>query len=226
MFLGGVIVTKQKNNMLDFIKRNLKKSILFLIFIPSLLVFSFFSRGLNKDMGVENIIIKLKLLFSSYILAHLYSFSDWFTVYLGGEGSRTYDTSNNYYGFYTFNAITRYIDPNKENFRGIYNEYFSIDGVIHTNVYTIFRGLIMDFGIFGTFIFVILGGIIANKVYYTLIAKNKSVMGVVGFVFVFSFIYMSFLASLLYWTVTPLSFLLLYLILIIIVRPREFKKTA
>lgn len=226
IFFGSLIISNNNKNILLFFKKNFKKLIVAFLFIPLLLVYSFLSRGLNYNSGLADTISKLKFLFSSYILAHIYSFSDWFTAYTGGIATREYDISNNYYGFYTFNFITRHITDENRNVRGIYKEYFYYDDIIQTNVYTIFRGLIMDFNIFGSYLFIFFVGLLSHKLYHIYSYNKNNVFTFVVIIFLFSCFYMSFLSSLLYWTVIPLSFLLFYFILITLKYVCEGKTVA
>lgn len=223
IFLGGLIVTRKQGVSMQYLKKNIKKIVLVAVFIPLLLVFSFLSRGFNNNMSFDGFFFKLKHLFSSYILAHIYSFSDWFTAYIGGVATLDYNVSNNYYGFYTFNSITRYVSDKNINVRGVYSEYFRFEDVIQTNVYTVFRGLIMDFNIIGSFIVIIIIGLLSHKIYYIYSCDKNKVYALVSLIFLFSFLYMSFLSSLLYWTVAPLSFIIFYSILIFLKKSFESK---
>lgn len=215
MFLGGLYVSIHRHGLQHInTKKIIRNTKLFLITAPLLLIFSFLSRGFNASMSFTDALMRMKQLFSSYILAHVYSFSDWFNAYCGNKSSTmTYDISNNYYGFYTFNSITRYFDADKENIRGVYKEYYRYADVLETNVYTVFRGMIMDFTVIGALVVMFLFGFCVHKYYYALLTKREPLVASIILIFSIAFFYMSFLGSLLYWSVIPASFLIFYIVL-------------
>jgi len=176
---------------------------LFLIF-----TFSFLSRSLKIVDSSALFFKDLKRLFSYYTMAHMYSFSDWMQSYLGNITTINYDTSSNHYGYYTFNFITRYLFPDKPYTRGIFNEYYSYNGIIQTNVYTIFRGLIMDFGIVGALVLCFLVGFIIHKLYFDFLKSKSPFFTFIVMISFIAFLGTSFLASILTWTVVPVSFIL------------------
>jgi hypothetical protein len=88
---------------------------------------------------------------------------------------------------------------------GVYDEFFEIDGVLITNIYTAFRGLIFDFGLFGSLLFAVLAGLIANLSFYFLLCKRFAVIPVVIFIYMVGLIYQSYLVSSLTWVSVPVS---------------------
>ena len=216
LFLGGIFIVAHHKSYLKLLTyKNLKQALIVSIFIPFLITLSFMSRGLNNISNVSDFLDRTKKLFSSYTLAHLYAFSDWFGSFFGKPTVLEYDVSNNYYGHYTFNAITRYFNSDKKHIRGIYKEYYSYQEQMHSNVYTIFRGLIMDFGIIGSLLFMIINGLIIHKFYILFLKSNKPIFTTAFLIFMIGYFYTTFLASLLTWTVIPSAFVLFVLLLIL-----------
>lgn len=208
LFLGCFYVSwhfsKQK---VQFSKKHILYALASSVSLFLIFTFSFLSRGLKLSDSSFLFFKDLKRLFSYYTMAHMYSFSEWMQSYLGSNTTISYDTSYYHYGYYTFNFVTRYLFPDKEYIRGIYNEFYSYNGIIETNVYTIFRGLIMDFGILGSLFVCFLVGFIVHKIYVMfLISKSPFLTHVIMIGFI-AFLGQSFLASLLTWTVVPVAFL-------------------
>lgn len=216
LFLGTGFAWKVKNNkFLLFNRKNIILSVKWGLIFFVLLVASFLSRGLYRMESYHNIIIKLKYLFFTYFLAHIYAFSDWFNSFLGFESLLEYDNEINGYGYYTFNFITRYYDSNKEPIRGVYGEYFGKEDYFISCVYTIYRGLIMDFGLLGSLVAVFVFGYICHAIYDIYIKGKFLYFSLPAMIFMFVFFYMSFMGSYFYWTVNFITFLIVLILLTI-----------
>lgn len=216
LFLGvGFAYNVNNKSFSLFSKHNIiisvKSSFIFLV----LLILSFLSRGFSHLEDYQNIFIRMKYLFATYFLGHIYAFSDWFNSFLGFESINEYDNEINGYGYYTFNSITRYYDLNKEPIRGVFKEYFEVGDNFTSNLYTIYRGLIMDFGLFGSLIAIFLIGFVCHTIYYMYIKGKLIYFSLSALVSMFAFFYMSFMGSFLYWTVSLASFFIVFIILII-----------
>lgn len=215
-FLGSLLVTKFHNK--DFKLFNYKNNIkilklMLLMFV--ILIFSFKSRGMQNISDLTVLISKLRRSFSSYMFTHLYGFSDWFSAYLGQKSSIDYDVSNNYFGFYTFNFFTKYFVSKDNLIRGTYGEYFKYQDFMQSNIYTFFRGLIMDFGVLGAIIFIVINGILLHIFFYIFLKNKKPIFSTAILVFSIGYFYMSFLISLLTWNIIIFAFILFILILTI-----------
>ena len=159
-FLGGILVTSLQQNKLLLFKANILR-IIFKIssFSIVLFVFSLLSRGLQDEKDVGGFFEKLRFLLASYFFAHLYNFSEWVMAYWDGFKNSKFDISHYYYGFYTFTSIYRFFGYKKEIPDGIFDEFNITQDKMESNVYSIFRGMVMDFGLLGTVLFVFLLGI-------------------------------------------------------------------
>jgi len=213
-FLGGILITSlQQNKLLLFKLKHIKGILKIGLLSIILIVFSLMSRGLQDTNSVESFFERLRYLLASYFFAHLYNFSEWITVYWDGFQNSKFDISHYYYGFYTFTSIYKFFGYNKDAIDGVYNEFNNIHGQMESNVYTIYRGLIMDFGIFGTIIFTILNGLILHLCFYIFLNNRKPIITSSILIFMLSYFYISFGASLLTWSIVPFVFILFILLL-------------
>jgi len=216
LFLGaGFAYNLKEKNFILFKTKNISLALKWGLLIMVLLVASFFSRGFSNLNKYEEMFNRMKYLFASYFLGHLYAFSDWFNSFLGFESINKYETNVNFYGFYTFNAITRYFNSKKEPMRGVYTEYFTNEDSFTSLLYTIFRGLVMDFGLIGSLLVFLLFGFFTHIInsYYV---NNKYIpFTLTVMIFIFPIFYMSFMGSFFYWTVNIASFAILFVVLLI-----------
>jgi hypothetical protein len=152
----------------------------------------------------------------SYAFAHLFAFSDWFESYLGHDSIMTYDDPPHLtLGFWTGMALLENFYPNYDLPDGYYAEYFEIPGLIKTNIYTMYRGMIYDFGIVGSLLFVTgLGGVSAIA-YRRMLNRASTPSAQAFYVFLAGMIYSSYIISIGVWT-SPIaaSFLLLIILTI------------
>jgi oligosaccharide repeat unit polymerase len=183
------------------------------IFVLPLIGISFYSRGMSESDGVDEIGASLSNYFSSYFFGHLYAFSDWFSNYLWGASSIDYTSNEMRFGLYTFNGLFNLIGNPEPLPQGVFDEYFSIDNLLTTNIYTWFRGLLMDFGLVGSLIFMFLIGFVAHMSFIKLIFSRRPYAMYVGYVHMTGLFVHSFLNSLLMYNSTYATFILLWIVL-------------
>lgn len=211
-FLGSGLAFNLKKEF--FILFEIKKIIKFirLALVLFILIFvSFLSRGFSNITDYGQIIEKMKYLFATYFFGHIYSFSDWFNAFLGYTSAREYDISVNGYGYYTFNSVTRYYNLDKYRVRGVFPEFYH-DERFNSQIYTVFRGLIMDFGLSGSLIVMLLLGFLCHRIYAIYIGGRLNVVCLTSVIFMFACFYMSFMGSLFYWTAGAASFVITLII--------------
>ncbi len=226
LFLGGIMVTKIYNSSFDlFNRKNIFSSIKASLILFVFLVIGFMSRGLYNITNFGVLLFSLRRLFASYMLTHLYAFSDWFSAYLGIPTDLNYDVSNNYFGFYTFYFIGKKIVPKEKLIHGVYGEYFKYQDIIKSNIYTVFRGLIMDFGIFGAFFFLFIMGLFTHLVFYIFLLRKRPVISTALIIFIIGYFYISFIVSLFTWDIIIFSFLFFVAVLFINRYKFVFKKS-
>lgn len=164
-----------------------------------LMLFTFVARiGKINDEAFANANSKI----ASYV-AHLPAFDNWLNDYLNDDHYIDW-------GLKTFYGITNFIGL-VERKTGIFENYYvftSNDIEFKTNVYTVFRFHIEDFGIFGTFLFLfflsfiyrkikllsnkfplLLIAITANLLFYIFNSFLSSVWAYMSFILVFVFFY-------------------------------------
>jgi oligosaccharide repeat unit polymerase len=213
-FLGGILVTSIQQNKLLLFKANVLK-IVFKIgsFSIMLFTFSLMSRGLQEAKDVSVFFEKLRFLLASYFFAHLYNVSEWITAYWDGYNNSKFDISHYYYGFYTFTSIYRFFGYKKETPDAVFDEFNVIQEQMESNVYTIFRGMIMDFGIWGTIFFVFILGIALHLCFYIFLNSRKPIVFTVTTIFMLVVFYYSFIISVLTWNIVPFVFILFIILL-------------
>ncbi len=177
--------------------RLILKIISFILLMFPLVSISFLSRdGFSDFNDIEKVITQLNTSVNSYAFGQIYAFSDFFTHYLGFETELNYDDSYNSYGYYTFTSILNFFGGNKEFPIGIFSEGYSYSNVVATNIYTIFRGLIYDFGGVGTVCFMFMFGLLIHGFFYKLLCYRNSFFACAVFIVSVVFIQFTYLFSL------------------------------
>jgi len=151
------------NNKIGFGRRSIKLIFYFGILFLPLFIFSFKLRdGYNDDS--RSIILSTIL---SYVFGSIFAFSDFFSSYLGFNTLSRYVVENHYtLGYYTFKSLFDFFGGSKYFPPGYYYDFYSYDNFIQTNIFTIFRQLIQDFGVFGSIIFLSFIGFLVNSLYF------------------------------------------------------------
>jgi oligosaccharide repeat unit polymerase len=213
-FLGGILVSSLQQNKLLLFKASILK-IIFKIgsFSIILFIFSLMSRGLQDAKDISTFLEKLRFLLASYFFAHLFNLSEWITAYWDGFNNTRFDVSHYYYGFYTFTSIYRFFGYQKQTPDAVYDEYNVIQDQMESNVYTIFRGMIMDFGLFGTLLFIFLLGLAIHLCFYVFLKSRIPIISTALIIFMLVFFYYSFIISLLTWNIIPFVFILFIILL-------------
>ncbi len=198
-FIGAWLVTRLFNNDFRLPQVPLLPALLGVSALFGLVVASFVAR-IGGDVDI------LRYYLASYSSGHFFAFSDWFSDrYFGDSLFRSYDQAELQAGFYTFMGLFRALGDVRPVPLGVYDEFFVIDGVMMTNIYTVFRGLISDFGLFGSLIFAALAGFAANLSFYFLLCKRFPVTSVVIFIYIVGLIYQSYVVSSMTWISVPVS---------------------
>ncbi len=215
LFFGGVLVARIYDNNLYLInKRTIKNVILSSFIIVPAVVISFLSRGLHSSNDIDLIMHRLLRYLVSYAFGSIYAFSDWFSSYIGSGSAFCYRNENISYGFYTFMSIFKSIGIKKTIPPGVFDHFFTYKDLLVTNIYTVFRGLILDFGIFGSFVYIFIVGSFLHASFFVMLHKKNPLFSVAIYVFMIGYIYMTYLISMLMWSVIPVSFVLLCFVLV------------
>lgn len=214
LFFAGILITRIfKNHFYIFDNSTVKVTLTALLAVIPALIISFLSRGLYGNGDSEYLIQKLSYYISSYAFAHLYAFSDWFSFAMGGNSINNYSEHDLGYGFHTFTALFKILGSTEEVPHGVYEEYYKHEDLLQSNIYTIFRGIIMDIGLLGSLLYFLLSGILLHLSFYSLLCNKKPVIPVVIFIFMVGYFYESFIISIFIWNIIPFSIFLLTILL-------------
>ena len=206
-FAGSWLVTRIFQNDFRFPHISLFQGIAAILALSTFVITSFISR-IGLDFNT------LRFYIASYSSGHLYAFSDWFSHrYFETFSSNNYEQLSLEGGFYTFMAFFKFFGDSRYVPMGIYDEFFEVPGLLQTNIFTVFRGLISDFGLFGSLIFAAFVGLVSNLVFYVLVSNKNSTIGMVFFIYSVGFLYQTYIVSSLSWLSIPVSFFLTIFIL-------------
>lgn len=217
MFYAGTLVRRLRvgdHRLAD--KQTLSRGAVGVLLLLPFVTVSFISRGLYAGSGVAaDFYDSLLRYYVSYTSAHVYAFSDWFAWYTGGSAEQFYGAEQPTVGFYTFMSIFRLLGDERLVPPGVYEEYFQYGIYVQTNIYTFFRGLITDFTLPGSLIFMAILGVILHYSFVSMAKKPFSAWGTALYISFAGFVYTSFIISLLIWNSTYGSFLVIAVVLLI-----------
>jgi len=203
LFWGTLIVYKIRAGDKKICSLNELRHLLFYaIPVLFLLFFSFLSRRVGGMRGSDlPLLEQISIFFASYTSAHTYAFLDWFTNYISPDGVSRYVDNLGQYGFYTFMAIAKpFQHLAVEVPHGVYTEYFDHNnGEIRSNIYTIFRGLIADYGMTGSFFVIFVMGYLCNLVFFSLLRFKSCALPAPLAIVIVGFFCTSFIISLFIW---------------------------
>jgi len=212
-FIGSNVLMKLQSNQLKlFDKKILIKFLIYGLILIVPIIISVISRGNDLLIGVSALDLLLHS-FNSYLLGSFFAFSDFFASYLGFDSLVEYAHNVNYWGRYTFKPLFDAMDMGAVFPVGIFSEQYKITGLINTNIYTIFRGLIYDYGLFGSVVFIFISGLIINSAFYKLLCDKENFFLSIFFITSIVFIFFTDLMSLFMARYTLPVFVLLYVIL-------------
>ena len=165
------------------------------IFIPLILV-SFVSRlGEFDPSNISSIIEPLLFSLYSYTLGQVYAFADFFAYTIGSSSNSPFEDEYYSMGAYTFASIFDMLGIGKEFPPGMYNESGAHLEVFRTNIFTFFRGLIYDFGVVGSIIFIFIFGLFCHFITYYVLIRTRAWFLISIFIAILVFIFMGYLFS-------------------------------
>lgn len=200
IFFAGIMIARFQHNIFSLLSRRaLPTLILGLLLVIPLVTASFLARGVSSGAG-QSLVEALAPYWASYTSGHLFAFSDWFGNYTGQPSAQFYDDPGMTGGFYTFMSIFKLFGDDRPIPLGVYGEYLVIPPYIGTNIYTMFRGMIHDYGITGSLVFLTFLSYLFHRSYRAIITSAMPAMSVSVFIFMIAFIYQSFIISAFMWT--------------------------
>lgn len=193
-YISGTFVRIIFNDFsFHFNKKNIIFLILFFLMSLILIIISISTRHDQKEF-LALIIVSSKAILG-YAFGQLYAFSDFFNHLIGSNSLNAYTHELGSYGKYTFTSIYSLLIE-KVNFPpGTYYDYYNYNNFIMTNIFTFFRGLINDFGIFGTMLFMYLSGLVIHFFYFRLLKYKFSYLSISFFILSMLFIINSYMFS-------------------------------
>lgn len=194
-FYAGILVYRISSGTLHLVGKGGRTSLAIYAGIVLLIVTAtFMSHGVYAP-DASGVGQWLTARFASYTSGHLYAFSDWFAFSLGRHSELTYNHDTASHGFYTFATLFKMLGSQEVLPMGVYDDWYSYGGVLESNVFTMFRGLIIDFGYAGAVLFMSVVGLLFHGAFYSLLSDRRPVFTVVVFVFMMGFFYSSFVVS-------------------------------
>ena len=211
---GGLIVRRLhagNRNLIE--KKFLLQGVIYAAILFPIVTLSFLARGLYDESNPTVVFDTLLRYYASYSSGHLYAFSDWFSNYVGGESILTYASEERTNGFYTFMAAFQTLGDDRYVPPGVFDEYFRYGFFVQSNIYTFYRGLITDFGMGGSLLFMLLIGAISHEIYYRLLVEDNPSFAASAYVLFVGSVYSSFGQSLFAWSGPYVMIFLLWAIL-------------
>lgn len=225
LFLGGVLVTRLYNKNYTLMDYSGFRS----LFLCGLLVFpivvaSFMSRGIYAVDDPVLVLNRLRYYLVTYSSVHLPAFSDWFSERYFNESLMGYKQDVMTMGFFTFMSFFRLAGDDRYVPMGTYDEFYTCGEFIKGNLFTVFRGLINDFGLFGSLVFAFFAGVFCNLIYWRLLSHRNSPFAVIAFVYFVAICYQTYLVSSLTWLTVPLVFMVQWAFLFVVMKIRFVRR--
>ena len=196
-YFSGVVVAKIYANQMRLPEYStLLKFFLGISLLTPLILISFLSRlGEFEFDNLSAITTPLLFSISSYTMGQIYAFSDFYSFTVGLPSASTFKNDYFSYGAFTFASIFDMLDLGKKFPPGMYDETGWYKDVFETNIFTFFRGLIYDFGILGSLIFMFLFGIFSHAIMWQILDKKRAFFALSVLISINMFILMGYLMS-------------------------------
>ena len=199
-FYAGLLVYRISTAKLRLLEKgNITRLAVCAVVLIAVVTTAFLSRGLYAINDPDEIMQRLIWNYASYACGHIYAFSDWFSFMMAGHSNLVYLREGPTHGFYTFMTLFKLMGSHKEVPAGIFDDYYSYHGFLTSNIFTIFRGLITDFGFIGSIVYMLVTGVMLHKAFSVMLVRKRPVFTVVVFVFMMGYFYFSFIISIMIW---------------------------
>lgn len=196
-YIAGSVAGRLLQHQLSIPKiRNPLRLLVGVTLASALVLISFISRlGSFEINNLDTITDPLAFSIASYTLGQIYAFSDFFSFATHAPSISSFKDDFYSYGAYTFNSVFATFGIGKDFPPGMYEESGWYSDVFETNIFTVFRGLIYDFGIIGSLICLYLIGLISHLITYQTLAQRKPWAAATAFIAITVFILMGYLFS-------------------------------
>lgn len=196
-FIGGIFLSNIYK--LKSLRFNLKEIFMLakiLAVLTPFVLISFVSREHFGDLDdLYKTLEALRYALASYALGQIYAFSDFFSFYIGMDSVSKYNQDYFGFGVYTFSSIAGVFGASINFPPGLYLETGWYSDIFETNIFTIFRGVVLDFGIVGSFILFAIIGWVSNIVFSGILKAKNNILSSIAYVHIVVFIFMSYLSS-------------------------------
>ncbi|WP_055136846.1 O-antigen polymerase [Pseudomonas corrugata] len=219
LFLGGVLVARLYNKnytLMDY--SGLRSLFLYGLLVFPIVLVSFVSRGIYAVDDPVLVLNRLRYYLVTYSSVHLPAFSDWFSERYLSESLMSYKQDTLTMGFYTFMSFFQLAGDDRYVPMGTYDEFYTYGEFIKGNLFTVFRGLINDFGLFGSLVFAFFVGVFCNLIYWRLLSRCNSPFAVIFFVYFVAICYQTYLVSTMTWLTVPLVFIVQWAFLFVVMK--------
>jgi oligosaccharide repeat unit polymerase len=225
-FYGAVFISFKifKGHKISISKRIMKLAFTIGLLILPIILFSFTLReGSNEGLSFA----LLPTIFS-YAYGSIFAFSDFFLFYVGIDSQSNYIVEGTFtLGYYSFKSVFDLFGGTKVFPPGYYFDFYNYNDYIQTNIFTLFRQLIQDFGVIGSLIFVFIVGTIVNVSYVFIFKINYPYFFICLLVLFFVFLGMSYMFSIFTSRSSVLVVVVLYSVLklnsLMLNKPRDLK---
>lgn len=197
LFYSGILAYRIWSGQMEILGRGNRRTLAIYGGVAILVItLSFLSRGVYAADSID-VGSMLTSSFANYSSGHLYAFADWFSYSLSRPSEWSYDREPGSYGFHTFATLFNLMGSDRVLPIGVYDDGFEHGSVLLTNVFTMFRGTIQDFGYAGTLVLMAVLSVIFHGAFYAFLMIRRPVFAVVAFLFMMAFIFSTFVVSML-----------------------------
>ena len=224
--MGGLFLYFNLSNKKIYLMPIIRKLLILIIILVPFILISFVTRDHfhQLDFGSDIFYQYLYRDIVNYFLSEIFAFSDFFTYYVGYSSQLAYQTTSDFPGEYTFFSVVKMFGFAESVLPGFYNEVYQLGDLTPAMIFTIFRGVLQDFGIVGSF-FVFFGiGIFFDMVMRFVCSSGNYVLANVLYISSVVFILFSYILSLFMARFSFLVALLLYLSFKISQSKQSYKK--
>ncbi|SDU99336.1 O-antigen polymerase [Pseudomonas mucidolens] len=219
LFLGGLLVARVYDKNYTLINYQGFRSLsLYGLLVFPIVIASFLSRGIYELDDTTLILNRLRYYLVTYSSVHLPAFSDWFSERYLGESLMSYRHDTLTMGYYTFMSLFQLAGDDRSLPMGIYDEFYTYGDYVKGNLFTVFRGIINDFGLIGSMFFAFFMGLLCNLGYWRLLSHKNSAFAIVFFVYFVAISYQTYIISSMSWLTLPLVFTVQWILLFLLMR--------
>lgn len=211
LWVVGLIVSSYANNK-DFFRMRLTTFLKISFYGISFMTILFFSMAFRVGKFDSDSLKMIGERFFTYAFGHLPAFDSWFTKNIGEINPTN--------GVKTFYGITNYLGI-AERKQGVFSEIIFLgknnnpqsDYIMSTNVYTMFRFIVEDFGYIGSILMIFTTGMLSGFSWLMMLKKRATIFFQTILIAVLFFIFLSFATSAWVYTSYIATMVLMYLFL-------------